>query len=438
MRYTFDDFKRAAEGKGLYHQFSEHDLNLARNNPNAGMSILSYKQDYQNAPTAQARALANAGAERVRSSYGNYSAGVSGDQYYLQQPRPISFSMPTAPTYENRYDDRIQKLLKEMENRPEFSYHAETDDLYSQYRKQYTREGQRATADALGTAAAATGGIPSSYAVTAASQAGDYYASKMTDKIPELYQAAYDRYLNEYRQKANMLSAYQSAEQSDYNKFLTSLNQHNTDRNFHYGQYLDDIAQQKSDESQKWQKALQAAEMGDYKLLNDLGIRTENHPAEFEKKYTLARLAASMGDYRPSKELGIDTSKADYFLAPRSTGGSYRSSGNSLSQQLAFAKTAAEYGDFSYLDAMGIDTSAMKYGEAPEEETAQIAAAKERADQNGKIVKTKEDWDLLLNEYTEEELRAKGYRYLEEKQKFMPALPVPKGADDYIKILLGR
>ena len=62
-RYTYDDFQKAMQSSGLGGQFSDADLKLAQQNPDAGMSILKYKQDYKNAATDEARALANLGAE---------------------------------------------------------------------------------------------------------------------------------------------------------------------------------------------------------------------------------------------------------------------------------------------------------------------------------------------------------------------------------------
>ena len=216
--YSYEQFQKAAQDSGLLGTFSTSDLELARRNPDAGMSILRYKQDYNAATTDEARALANLGAESVRSSYGNYTGGADGSGFYLEPLSPSSFHAGTAPTYQNpyagdiqdlwarqnsfdsyeyaggaapvynnRYDATIQSLIGDILNREDFSYNPETDPLYSQYRKQYTREGQRATQDALGAAAAASEGIPSSYATTAAAQAGNYYASQLTDKIPELY-----------------------------------------------------------------------------------------------------------------------------------------------------------------------------------------------------------------------------------------------------------
>lgn len=400
-KYTYEDFTKAATAAGLMGNFSEADLRLAQSNPDAGMSILQYKQDYRNATTDEARALANLGAEGVRSSYGNYTGGNDGGGFYLDPLSPGSFNAGTAPTYTNnyagdiaalyeqqknygsydygipqpeytnRYDATIQDLLGQIVNREAFSYDPATDPLYGQYRKQYTREGQRATADALGTAAAASGGIASSYANTAAAQAGNYYAAQMTDKIPELYQLAYNKYLSDYNMKLSDLGAVQGAEQSDYDKFLNELqqyntnrtfdynawldeynminnnlqtasgleqleytkflndlNQYNTDREFNYGVLLDEINSQTAERNEAMNKALTAAEYGDYSFLQDMGIDTSGNPSDWERQYTLALLAAEYGDFSGLQALGINPDAAGLASFNNTVNGKTGATGN--------------------------------------------------------------------------------------------------------------
>ena len=43
-KYTYDDFQKALTDSGLNKEFSDADLKLALDNPDAGMSILKYKQ----------------------------------------------------------------------------------------------------------------------------------------------------------------------------------------------------------------------------------------------------------------------------------------------------------------------------------------------------------------------------------------------------------
>lgn len=304
--YTYADFEQAAKSAGLLNQFSKADLTLAQQNPDAGMSILKYKQDYANATSDAQRAAANAGAEGVRSSWGGYTGGGDGGSFHLDAMSPNDYTYGSAPEYTNRYDGTIQGLLNQVVNREEFSYNPDTDPLASAYKKQYAREGQRATQDTLGAAAAATGGLPSSYAVSAAGQAGNYYASQMADKIPELYQLAYNKYVSDHSMKLSDLGAVQSAEQADYNKYLNQLNQYNTDRNFGYGQHLDEVN-------------------------NQTLIRQENaalSDSEYQRQLELAQLAASYGDYSGIEALGISPN----YAALTSGGGSGGKTGSTASE----------------------------------------------------------------------------------------------------------
>lgn len=253
MAYTYDDFVKAANQSGLMGQFSRDDLNLAQKYPEFGLSVLSLKKDYNNATTAEQRLLANQAANELRKSYGNYSGGADGGSFRLESKLNRrsddlldqlgsfgSFSYDEAPTYENTFAQQQKDLLDRILNREDFSWSKETDPQWSSYKKSYLREGDRATANALAQASAASGGRPSSHAVNAATQAGDYYATKLNDVIPTLYQQAYERYLDEYNMKLKDLNTVNQQEQLDYAKYLDRLGQFNTDRGFAYQNYADD------------------------------------------------------------------------------------------------------------------------------------------------------------------------------------------------------
>lgn len=462
--FTYDQFQKAAQDSGLMGEFSAADLSLAQRNPDAGMSLLKYKQDYHAATTDEARALANLGAEGIRSSYGNYTGGDNGGSFYLDPLSPSSFDGGKAPTYQNqyagdiadlweqqknygsydygeaapvynnRYDDTIQDLIQGILNREDFSYDPATDPLYQNYRKQYTREGQRATADTLGAAAAASGGIPSSYATTAAAQAGNYYAAQMTDKIPELYQLAYNQYLNDYNMQLSDLGVVQGAEQSDYDKYLNELNQFNTDRafdynawldeynmtkdqlqtaqgleqldytkylnelqqfntdrEFNYGQLLDEIDSQTRERQEDIDNALRAAEFGDYSFLQDMGIDTSNNPADFERQYTLALLAAEYGDFSGLEALGITPSAQNLANFSRTASGSTsRSSGGGSSGGSSGGGSSSTGGSTG---------------------ASAASAAMQRAKANQGRVTSEADWNALVAAYGEDTLRTAGYTY---------------------------
>ena len=319
--YTYDQFQKAAQQAGLLGQFSQADLSLAQQNPDAGMSLLKYKQDYANATTDEQRAQANKGAESIRSSYGGYTGGGDGGSFHLDPLGPSSFQQSTAPSfnwdtpapdYSSRYDETIQDMIKDMLERPEFSYDPDSDVVWKSYQKAYGREGDRATQNALGAAAAASGGMPSSYATTAAAQAGNYYAAQAADKIPELYEAAYNRYLNEFNMDASKIGIVQGQEQTDYNRYLDELGQWNTDRNFAYTQFAGDRSQWNADR-----------EFAYNQLLDEINSQTQQR----QEALDFANMAAQYGDYNYNylKDLGIDTSA---LAALNAAGGGYSGGGS--------------------------------------------------------------------------------------------------------------
>lgn len=321
--YTYDQFQKAAQQAGLLGQFSQADMSLAQQNPDAGMSILKYKQDYLNAKTDEERARANKGAETIRSSYGGYTGGGNGGSFHLDPLGPSSFQQTTAPSfnwdtpapdYSSRYDETIQNMIKDMLERPEFSYDPESDVVWKSYQKAYGREGDRATQNALGAAAAASGGMPSSYSTTAAAQAGNYYAAQAADKIPELYDAAYNRYLNEFNMDLSKLGVVQGQEGTDYNRYLDQLNQWNTDRNFAYNQFAGDRTQWNADR-----------EFAYNQLIDEINSQTQQR----QEALDFANMAAQYGDYNYLKDLGIDTSALAALDAASGGYGGGSSSGSS-------------------------------------------------------------------------------------------------------------
>ena len=152
--------------------------------------------------------------------------------YELDNPRP------TTP----ERDPRIDALLNEILNRDDFSYDAMNDPLYQQYAQMYRREGDRAMRNTLAEAAAGAGGM-NTYAITAAQQANNYYNSQLNDKIPELYQLAYDMYLNDKESKVQDLGILQDMDATQFARYQDTMQNWKDDRNFAYGVYQDAVQQ---------------------------------------------------------------------------------------------------------------------------------------------------------------------------------------------------
>ena len=317
MTPTYDQLLKDIESSGLF--FSDYDLAFAKENPTAGYGILNAKKDYAAATTREARALANAAAEQWRSQ-GGYTAGKKGSGYNPILPslpqstgnsllddkttqftsfQPYQNSTP-APTWDDRYGAKYDAALNGMIDYAPFSYDYKTDPLYASYKQAYTREGQRASADALGQAAAATGGIPSSFATTAAAQAGNYYAAQLADKIPDLYQLAYQQYADQYNRLSNNVGALQNARSFDYGTYQDALSQYNADRSFDYGVYSDEFN----------------------RLASQIGVLTDQDNTAYQRQQdalAAALKAAGRGGGNPTPEEEPTVMNDQDFVALRNT-----------------------------------------------------------------------------------------------------------------------
>lgn len=306
MAYTYKDVLAAPR----YKEMSDADKRLAEQYPDAGMAILSAKDAYGNASTPEGRAEANRKAEAVRQSYGGYTGGANGGYFNLSPISPRS--------YNDQYREGIDAILGDMQQKQKqlqnFRYDPNRDPAYQAYRKEYLREGNRAIQDTMGTYAAMTGGVPSSYAVTAAGQMGSYYNSQLTDKIPELYRDAYNRAMDEIQMQGNTAKLMMQQSDTGYNRLLDEISNQRMVRDEESQARQEDfnraqVAAQYGDYSQlegygintQMAKALQAANFGDYSMLQALGVDTSN--AEFEKQLSIAQIAAAYGDFSLLKDL---------------------------------------------------------------------------------------------------------------------------------------
>ena len=135
--------------------------------------------------------------------------------------------------YKSAYSSMIDELVNKAINRQPFQYDPASDPAYQAYARQYTRLGDEAGRDTLADVASQTGGLASSYAVTASQQARNAYNQALTDKIPSLMETAYNKYRNEYNDYLAGIGTLQGLDDSAYNRF-------STDRAYNRGVYEND------------------------------------------------------------------------------------------------------------------------------------------------------------------------------------------------------
>ena len=352
--YTYGDVVQKAQDAGVYGQISELDMEQAKRNPDYGMATVYNKIGYNSAATPEDAEKYHQAQEELRSSLGGYTGGADGSGFIKNPLSPRDFSYKE---YESEHEKDVSDLYGQIRDYKDFSYNAEEDPLYAQYVKQYRREGQRATEDVMGQAAAMTGGIPSSYAATAAAQAGNYYAAQLTDKIPELYQLAYNQYMNEFNMLGDKLKMAQGLEETDYARYLDG-------KNFSYGKHIDEINNQKIGRDEALQSELLADDRAyrdkvfendtayrDKVFENDTAYREKEFAANqgaltFEQKYNIARMAAAEGDWGPMNALAKEYNIQGWTdIAPvqaASGGGTGEYSGSTTSEQGGVATSWTE------------------------------------------------------------------------------------------------
>lgn len=143
--------------------------------------------------------------------------------------------------YQSPYSEKIQNALDNILNRKEFSYDFNADPLYQQYKDQYTVQGKNAMLDTMANSAALTGGYGNSYGVTAGAQANQMYLQQLNNVIPELYNAALQKYDMDTQNLYNQFSALGTQEDRAYGQYRDTVSDWQTDRDYYYNKYAGSI-----------------------------------------------------------------------------------------------------------------------------------------------------------------------------------------------------
>lgn len=161
--------------------------------------------------------------------------------------------------YRSGWEAQLQELMERILDREEFRYDLDGDALYRQYRDQAMRDGRLAMQDAVGQAAALTGGYGNTYAQSVGQQAYDRQLEKLSGKIPELYALALDQYRQQSQELQNRYNMLSGQERQDYTRYQDALaawqqeadrlwQDYTDSRDFDYGAYRDGV------EDMQWQQ----------------------------------------------------------------------------------------------------------------------------------------------------------------------------------------
>ena len=163
---------------------------------------------------------------KINGLEGGYTPGsaVQQAQAYLNQ---VQSRRPGE--YQSQWDGELTELYNRIANRKPFSYDIGTDPVYQQYREQYQRQGRLAMQDTMGQAAALTGGYGSTYGEQVGQQAYNAYLQNLNDVVPDLYNAAYNRYRDEGTDLYNQYGLLSDRETKAYSRYRDTVNDYYSD-----------------------------------------------------------------------------------------------------------------------------------------------------------------------------------------------------------------
>lgn len=169
---AFDKIKEKTNQQNQYPSYSQVQQRAA-------------DQSEENRATGLIKKVGQAGAAAGRMMNQTKGGGSAGGATY------------TVNAGNQPYVGQLNALYEQIVNRKPFQYDLNGDLLYQQMADQYTQMGAQASRNAMGQAAALTGGYGNSYAQQVGNQANQQYMTALNQNIPDLYQQALNAYLAE-------------------------------------------------------------------------------------------------------------------------------------------------------------------------------------------------------------------------------------------------
>lgn len=150
--------------------------------------------------------------------------------------------------YQSAYEGTINSLLEIIRNQKPFDVKSDANynALYDQYAERYKAQAQRAMNDAMASANAQTGGYASTYGQAVGQQAYDNTMQGMNDNNLNLLNLAYQMYTDNQVNDYKKLNAYQSQDNTMYDRYRDDVADWQTDRNYNSNQYWNSFQQDRS------------------------------------------------------------------------------------------------------------------------------------------------------------------------------------------------
>ena len=284
----------------------------------------------------------------------------------------------SAPTYNGGLDKEIGDLYAKITGRGDFQYDLNEDAMWQQLKDDYTRLGKQAMQDTMGRAAALTGGYGSSYGQMAGQSAYDQYLTQLSERAPELYDRAYQRYRDEGDEMRKNLSFLMDRDATAYGRFQDEYNRYLTERDYNTDRAdaaYDRMARERAYGDERYDAAYDRA-------LRELGLAQEREGeaysrAQRERAYGDERYDAAYD--RALRELGLAQEREGEAYSRAQRERAYGDERADLDYERAQQERA--YGDTRQGDQRKLLLSLMEIGYTPmEQEIAEAGLSQSQAD----------------------------------------------------------
>ena len=169
----------------------------------------------------------------------------------------------TGKEAQSNYGAIAASKMGQLESMGDFSYDFNKDPLFKMLSESYMAQARQAANDVNAQAAARTGGYGNSYGAAAAGATYNDALRNMYDQVPELQEAAYQKYLNDRSDLYRQADYYGGLEEQAYGRNLTE-----EDRRIEAEER--EYSRSEAEKNRTWDQALALAQLGSYGMLAEL------------------------------------------------------------------------------------------------------------------------------------------------------------------------
>ena len=192
-------------------------------------------------------------SQNTANNLGNYQGGYKpSDQTQAAQQQLAQTQAAKPQSYNSKYGPALDNILQQIQNPSKFKYEFNGDELFKYYADLYSQYGKQASMDAMGQAAALTGGYGNSYGQQVADQAYQQKMLALYDRGMDLRDRAYQQHQDELGNQQNIYNILAGQDQADYGKYRDTVGdwqaqleydtgRADAERNFDYNQYETDL-----------------------------------------------------------------------------------------------------------------------------------------------------------------------------------------------------